>query len=108
MQLAKHNRLQLIWVPHHEETDGNEMADQFSKLGSQCPFIGPEAACDISMGVVKKAVMQWTIRNHRIHWDSLSVLKKARALIQGPSAKKTRELLNLNRDQLWWVVGLLT
>jgi hypothetical protein len=28
--------------------------------------------------------------------------------MKGPSAKKTREFINMNRDQLWWVVGLLT
>jgi hypothetical protein len=82
-------------VPHHEEIDGNKMADQLAKLGSECPFIGPEPACNISMGVAKKAVRDWAIRNHRKHyWDSLSGLKKATTLIQGPSAKKTRELLN--------------
>jgi hypothetical protein len=28
--------------------------------------------------------------------------------IQGPSARRTKDLLRLNRDQLRWVVGLLT
>jgi hypothetical protein len=56
------------------------------------------------MGVAKKTVRDWIIRDHRKHWDSLSGLKQAK----GPSAKKTRKLLNLNKDQLRWVVGLLT
>jgi ribonuclease HI len=30
MQLARHNRVQLIWVPGHEDTVGNETADQLS------------------------------------------------------------------------------
>jgi hypothetical protein len=29
-------------------------------------------------------------------------------LIPGPSAKRTRDLLRVNRDQLRWIVGLLT
>jgi hypothetical protein len=52
------------------------------------------------MGVGKKAVRDWKFSDHRKHLDSLSGLKQAKALIQGPSAKKTRKLLNLNRDQL--------
>jgi hypothetical protein len=35
-------------------------------------------------------------------------LKQAKELIQGASAKKRRELLNVNRDQLRWAVGMLT
>jgi hypothetical protein len=48
------------------------------------------------MGVAKKAVGDWTIRDHRKHWDSLSGLKKAKAFVQGSSANTTRELLKLN------------
>jgi hypothetical protein len=51
--------------------------------------------------VAKKAARDWTIRDHRKHWDSLSGLR------QEPSAKIRRELLNLNRDQLRPVIGLL-
>jgi hypothetical protein len=48
-------------VPGHEGTDGNEMTDQLAKLGFERPFIGPEPACSISMGVAKKVVRDWTI-----------------------------------------------
>jgi hypothetical protein len=95
-------------VPDHEDTAGNKMADQLAKLGSEHLFIGPELARGISMGVVKNVVMDWIIRDHKKHWDSLSgQKKKEKTLIQGPTAKETRELLKLNRDQLQWVLGLL-
>jgi hypothetical protein len=58
-------------------------------------FMGPESVCGISMGVTKTAIRDWTIRDHRRHWDSLSEPKHGKALIQGPSANKTRELLKL-------------
>jgi hypothetical protein len=48
------------------------------------------------MGVVRKTVRDWTIRDHRKHWNFLSGFKKAKAFIQKPSTKKTRDLLNLN------------
>jgi hypothetical protein len=59
MQLAKHNRVQLIWVLGHEVIASNETADQLAKLGSEYPFIGPEPACSISMGAATKAVKDW-------------------------------------------------
>jgi hypothetical protein len=45
------------------------------------------------------------IYNYCIH---TSGLKQAKGLISGLSAKRTKDLLNLNREQLRWMAGLLT
>jgi hypothetical protein len=72
-------------------------------------FIGPEPACGISVAIVKKAVRDWTNKDHTKHWESLTGPRQAKEfLIQGPSARRTKKLLKLNRNQLQWVVGLLT
>jgi hypothetical protein len=49
-----------------------------------------------------------TNRNHKTYWESVTGLTQAKGLIQGPSARRMKDLLKLNRDQLRWVVGLLT
>jgi hypothetical protein len=108
MQLARRNRVQLIWVPGHDSIVGNEIADQLAKAGSEHLFIGPEPACSISVGVAKKAVRDCTNRNNKEYWDSTTGLREAKGLVQGPSARTTKDLLKLNIDQLRWVVGLLT
>jgi hypothetical protein len=103
-----YNSVQLIWVPGHEGIVGNETADQLARTGSEHSFIGPEPACGISIGVVKKAVRDWTNRSHKKYWESTTGLKQAKGFISGPSARQTKDLLRLNRNQLRWVVGLLT
>jgi hypothetical protein len=55
LQLTKHNRIQLIWVPGHEDMACNK-PDLLARLASEHLFIGPEPALGISMGVAKKAV----------------------------------------------------
>jgi ribonuclease HI len=60
VKLAEQNRVQMIWVPGHKGTEGNETSDQLAKLGSKCPFKGPKPACDISAGIAKKGVRDWT------------------------------------------------
>jgi hypothetical protein len=52
------------------------------------------------IGVAKKAVRDWMKRNHKEHWESTTGLKQAKGLISGPSTKRTKDLLKLNRDQL--------
>jgi hypothetical protein len=42
------------------------------------------------------------------YWESTTGLKQAKGLKPGPSARRTKDLLKLNRDHLRWVVGLLT
>jgi hypothetical protein len=42
------------------------------------------------------------------YWESTIGLREAKGFIQGPSARRTKDLLKLNRDQLRWLVGLLT
>jgi hypothetical protein len=79
-----------------------------AKTGSEYPFIGPELACGISMGVAKNAIRDWTTMNHKKYWESFTGLRQAKGVIQGPYAKRAKELLKLNRNQLKWVVGLLT
>jgi hypothetical protein len=81
-----------------------EMKRQISwqELGSEHPFIEPEPACGISVGVAKKVVSNWTNRNHKKHWESVSRLTQAKGLIVGPSARRTKDLLKLNRDQDGW------
>jgi hypothetical protein len=44
---------------------GNEKADQLAGTGSQHPLTGLEPVCGISIGVAKKAVRDWTNRNHK-------------------------------------------
>jgi hypothetical protein len=95
-------------VPGHEGIAGNETADLVARTGSDDPFTGPEPACGVSMGVAKRVVRDWMNRNHVKQWDSRTGLKQAKGLISGSSARRTKDLLKLNRDQLSWMVGLFT
>jgi ribonuclease HI len=90
IQLAKHNIIQLIWVPGREGTAGNETAHQLARMGSEHPFIGPKPACGTSVGFTKKAVRDWSNINHKKHWEFTTGLKQAKGLIIGPSARRMK------------------
>jgi hypothetical protein len=78
-------------VPGHEGIAGNETAEILARTGCEHPFTGPVPACGISAGVAKRAVRDWTNRNHEKQWESIT------GLISGPSARRTKDLLKLKR-----------
>jgi hypothetical protein len=85
-QLAKHNIVQMIWVPGHESIAGNETADQLARTGSEHPFIGP------GPGVARKRSGTGLTEITKKHWESTTGLKEAKGFISGPSAKRTKDL----------------
>jgi ribonuclease HI len=68
IQLAKHNKVQLIWLPDHKGIVGNDTVHQLARTG-------PEPACGISTGVAKRAVRDWTNRNHKELWETVTGLR---------------------------------
>jgi hypothetical protein len=85
-------------VPDHEGIGGNETADQLARTGSENPYIGPEPACGISIGAAKKAVRDWTDRNHKKYWESTTGLREAKGFISGPSSRRTKDVLRLETN----------
>jgi hypothetical protein len=97
IQLARHNRVQLIWVPGNKGISGNKTVDPLARTVSEHLFTRLEPVCGISIGVAKRAVRSWANRNHQKQWESTTGLKQAKGLILGPAARRTKDLLKLNR-----------
>jgi hypothetical protein len=55
-----------------------------------------------------KAVTGWINRNDKKYWEAIICIKQEKELIPAPSARRTKDLLKLNRYQLRWVIGLFT
>jgi hypothetical protein len=83
-------------VPGHEGIDGNETADQLARTGSERPFIGPEPACGISIGVAHKVVRDCTNRNHK---KTLG-LKQAKGLILGSVCQKDEGSVKIKQRRI--------
>jgi hypothetical protein len=82
-------------VCDHRGIEGDENSNQLSKLGYERPFIGPEPTCITSAGAAKKVIRDST----ETTLESLTGLEHA-SFLQGPSVRRTGELLKLNRNHL--------
>jgi hypothetical protein len=74
----------LIWVLGQRGIEGNKTVDQLARLGSECPFIGPEPTRGIAARIAKISVKDWTKRNHKKYWDSLAGLVYAKGSYKDP------------------------
>jgi hypothetical protein len=75
-----------------------------ARTGSEHPFIGPEPACGIPIRVAKKAVRDWTNRNHTKQSESKIGLKQAKGLRQnneGSVGIKQRPIKMDGRTTYW-------
>jgi hypothetical protein len=84
-------------VSGHEDIARNETADLLTRTESEHPFTGPEVACGISIGVAKRAVRDWTNRNHKKQWETTTGTKQAKGVISGPSARRAKDLWKLKQ-----------
>ena len=57
VKLVEHNRIQLVWVPGHMGTDGNETADELAKESSSHPLKDPEPVLGISADNGRRVIM---------------------------------------------------
>jgi hypothetical protein len=109
VKLAEHNRIQLVWVPGHIGIDGNVIADQLARQGSSHPLTGPEPALGMSAKVGREVIRDWMSRKHEEHWQSIRGQRRAKGFLKKLLCKtKSGELLNLSRNQLRVMTGLLT
>ncbi|KAJ8917629.1 hypothetical protein NQ315_000113 [Exocentrus adspersus] len=83
--LARHNRVVLLWVPRHSGIKGNEKADELARKGSSASYIGPEPT------MVRSQVKEWVNAQHKEYWNNITRHQHGKIFIREPSAKLTRE-----------------
>lgn len=58
-ELAKHDRVTLIWVPGHDGIEGNKRADELAKKGFDGSFVSPGPFCSYSLNHFKILFVNW-------------------------------------------------
>jgi hypothetical protein len=97
MPLPEHDRVQLVWIPGHGRIAGNKIVTQLVETASEHSFVGPEPVCGTFERFAAQAIMEGVNRNH---WQFTHGHKVVKGFLQGPSAKRSMELLELGRNWL--------
>lgn len=106
--LARQNKVTLVWTPGHSGIVGNEKADELARQGASIRFMGPEPVLGITKKTSRQEVSKWARKKHKEYWVNRPALNHSKALIEDPDSKRAAELLTLSRAQLKITTGLLT
>jgi hypothetical protein len=93
--------------PGHKVTESNETPDQLARLESECLFVGPGPPCDISSGIAKKAVRDWTKRDYKM----LGVpnrTQRGKGVPTRTPCQKNHGAVKTKQKPLQWMTGLIT
>lgn len=64
-------------------------------------------ALGISEKVAREVSRGWKSKKHNVYWQAICRQMQVNDFLKGPSPKQARELLNLSRNQLRIMTGLL-
>lgn len=106
--LGRSNRVNLVWIPGHSGIPGNERADSLAKKGAADNFTGPEPVLGISLNMAKNTIQGWMEQRVLQYWRDCPGMTHAKAFINGPSKKRTRQWLELGRNSLKTLTALYT
>jgi hypothetical protein len=87
------------------EIDGNEMVDQLARQGSSRPSTNwTWASSRLICKGAKCVIRGWRNYKHEEYWQSIHGQKQAKGFHK---RQRAGALLNLSRNQLWTMTGLL-
>jgi hypothetical protein len=90
-KLSECNRIQLVWVPRHTGSDGNDIVDRLARQKSLHPPTGHEPAFGLSSGVAGGVIRDGTSRKHEDHQQSTRGQRQAKGF---PGRLPLKELEN--------------
>lgn len=107
-RLTQNNEVTLIWVPGHNDIEGNEAADALAKSGSKNEYKGPEPVIGLSYATQRSAIRHFFNMKHYSEWQETDTCSHSKTIIKGPDLGNTKFLLNKSRDDLRCIMGAIT
>ena len=108
VELSARNKVRLYWVPGHSDIPGNEKADELARKGANGNNTFPGLSVGMPQQTVKRSIRDWTVSQLNSTWRQTDGARQSKIFISEWSAKRTEELMQLDRKSVRTVVASLT
>ena len=106
--LSSNNTVILSWIPGHSEVEGNDIADELARRGSDTSFTGPEPAIGIGPSLIPASIKRCFKNKHLSYWTDVNGCRIAKQIVKEPSHKLAKRLLASSRLNLRALMGIFT
>lgn len=106
-KLASQNNVRLCWIPSHQGYEGNEMADELAKRGTELETVTDNTVLGAASSIksqLEKIIQEET----RKRWESISTCRTTKILWPSLNKGKSKIILSLNKCKLRKITGILT
>lgn len=106
-KLASQNNVRLCWIPSHQGYEGNEMADELAKRGTELETVTDNIVLGAASSIksqFEKVIQEET----RKRWESISTCRTTKILWPSLNKGKSKIILSLNKCKLSKITGILT
>jgi len=107
-EMATHQRINLIWVPGHQNIVGNCIAHVLARQGTTADILRDKDTVGMPMATYKLHLRQrlYTLSNNR--WNSISTCHNSRLTFPNYNSKIIKTLLQCNREDIFTLQNALT
>lgn len=106
--LSSSNDVCLFWIPGHRGVEGNEVADELARTGSDTPFLGPEPVLGIGPSLILGSIKRFFHNKHLTYWANINTCRVSKLTVNSPTNNLAKQLLACSRTNLRAVIGILS
>lgn len=107
-RLSMNNDLHIMWVPGHIGVEGNEVADELARSGSNQRFYGPEPCLGIAKATVYRAIAVRTQELASSKWQNLATCRQTKIFFPLWNDKRKHYLMKLCKPRLRSAIRAIT
>jgi ribonuclease HI len=107
-EISKNNRIQVVWIPGHNGYKGNCVADELARNGSALETVTTSESINIPIRSCKTMIDKKFLAIAKSRWQTEPACNMTKTLWPQYDNKRSQTLINLNRQNISKVVGLIT